>query len=476
MPLVCVAGPGSRYYSTSSSDWQLETGHFVDAKMAMVAVAPRAGLNTQNIYYLAYPGIRYQRPVAILGGARPLHFEKQAGPADLAINADTGVMTWENPTTSGSPHSVTIRVYDQEHGRPSDSYIDISFSITVQTSGFVFIDEVNGSDANAGTLASPKQTAAAIGGTASTDVVVLRNNTTLVWDSDYNDNARRIMAYPGEFASLDFSSEQIASAGDVATNRAFIGLTLIPKSSTSGGTAIIDWPSGATDILVYGNTITDPGGTDAPGTNPALFFSGNNSPSWTEYIAFVDNDIQGTGFSSVFLGYSTRYLVAERNTLGNSDLHGWSAKIRNQYWTIAGNTGIATNTSELFNASDYDITDSIEVCWNNYSTSGNGMLFELGNGDTETGPTNIWSYRNTWQMDHHQVHWDPVGMTVENDVIEYTTAAADPHGWVWSNTADVGSYSGEECVGRGVNIVDANGLLTGTYRTNYLGLRGHEVA
>ena len=42
-------------------------------------------------------------------GSEPITWELEIGPAGMVIDAATGVVSWANPTTAGSPHTVTIR-------------------------------------------------------------------------------------------------------------------------------------------------------------------------------------------------------------------------------------------------------------------------------------------------------------------------------------------------------------------------------
>jgi hypothetical protein len=54
-------------------------------------------------------GAAYTGPVPASGGTRPLTWSLVAGPSGMTINASTGVVSWASPTSTGSPHTVTIR-------------------------------------------------------------------------------------------------------------------------------------------------------------------------------------------------------------------------------------------------------------------------------------------------------------------------------------------------------------------------------
>jgi len=55
-------------------------------------------------------GVPYTGPTPVLSqGSLPVTWSLVVGPANMTINASTGVVSWPNPTTTGSPHTVTIR-------------------------------------------------------------------------------------------------------------------------------------------------------------------------------------------------------------------------------------------------------------------------------------------------------------------------------------------------------------------------------
>lgn len=82
-------------------------------------IAPRAGLDIGNRYYKAYPGLRYEVPIAVIGGTFPNTYSLISGPSGMSIDASTGVLSWPNPTTTGSPHTVTVRATDAAGGTAS---------------------------------------------------------------------------------------------------------------------------------------------------------------------------------------------------------------------------------------------------------------------------------------------------------------------------------------------------------------------
>lgn len=446
--------------------WQLASGHYVPAKMALQIIAPRASLTTANRYYKQYPGIAYRVPVCVLGGAWPFKYELTSAPSGMAVgsvygDADYGIITWPNPTTSGSPYTIDVKVTDQD-----GSIATVSYTLTVTTSGFIFIDPVNGNNSNAGTLASPKQSMSGLSSSAG-DFIYLRSGTTAYGSI----SANVIIGYPGETCTLDCTGGGRFIDG---TNHALCGLSIIPKDTSSGGQCISYWDSGATNILIFENTIAEPTGTEVSGSNSCLWMSTNNNPNYTQYVAFVGNTFQGSGFADFFLAYYTKYVLIENNSISNNSYNSFYAKLENKYWSIRRNVGMTGNSRELFEVSDYAAADSFELCWNKYNSSGDCTAYWMGNG---AGATNIWYSRNTWIGNRHYSHISPINpLVITNDVFQFSDSSASSHGWVLEDGATLtATYSGEECVGRGATFLDSSGNLTGSYLT-YKGTRGCEVA
>jgi hypothetical protein len=80
-------------------DWLLNVTPVVAAPV--IADIPDAALVVGNAYTGPTP--------TLLQGSAPLTWSLATGPAGMAINASTGVVSWSSPTTAGSPHTVTIR-------------------------------------------------------------------------------------------------------------------------------------------------------------------------------------------------------------------------------------------------------------------------------------------------------------------------------------------------------------------------------
>jgi hypothetical protein len=86
-----------------------------------------------NRIFHAYPGIEYNIRAAVIGGVYPYTFSLSGAPAGMTINPNTGEISWPNPTSDAGPITLTVR---DSTGRT----VQTSWSISVHTSGFWFVD------------------------------------------------------------------------------------------------------------------------------------------------------------------------------------------------------------------------------------------------------------------------------------------------------------------------------------------------
>lgn len=147
--------------------WQLAAGHFVSKKLDPELIFPRPDSETPAWakHRRHYPGIRYEIPIGVAFGSWPFYFEKIVAPAGTTVGAflaqsgdklvvtdDFGVVSWDNPTVG--THSFHVRVHFQDGTAP----LNVQWTLEVTTAGTIFMDAVNGSDTNPGTLAAPLKT------------------------------------------------------------------------------------------------------------------------------------------------------------------------------------------------------------------------------------------------------------------------------------------------------------------------------
>lgn len=218
-----------------SSEWMLSAGEFAPTRIDAVITSPRptAELTSASRYLWAHSGFDYIVPICVMGGAPPFWFEVSgvAG-ATVERKAPTfnpgcyswGVVTIPAATVAGwsGVQTITVDVYDQEH--TTTPAASVTWTITKDDAKFIVLDAVNGSPANAGTLAAPFQTIEDYYGATSTDdtyagkIAVYRTGTyaldrwgtqpgtsgTLYWPCSKKPVGH--IAYPGESPVWDFNA------------------------------------------------------------------------------------------------------------------------------------------------------------------------------------------------------------------------------------------------------------------------------
>lgn len=496
------------------SSWQLAAGHYETAKIAMEIIAPRAGLTTANRYYKAYPGIPLELPVKVLGGARPFKYELTTAPSGATIGetlpsdvetngpGDYGIITWANPTTSGSPHNFTAKVTDQE-----GTEVTVSWTLTVTTSGFIFIDSVNGNASSAnggtgtGTLANPFLTmndwfAGATGGTGSgtkTDstnsgaFVYYRTGTYNTADCYREDTATnpRVpctsnrkpkvhLGYPGEVATIDLLGGEWIYYSESAGNLFFGELTFDNLSATavSGFRQNFGYESNMGDSGFFKLTTTTPVNAGVGGSNASFLFAIRNTVSSYHFVSHCN--FGGSNSHDYWLIYDVSKYVVEWNTVSGvnsgSNGHGFYSKDGWRTGTFAHNKAHnASNSQHLFRFDGYGSDQSpqnFDVCWNSVRSTGRALF--IGSEAASIGTDN-WEYRNTYYTGNPAREIANATGTLNSirNVIKYTTSVLSNSTMTVNVTENLQATSG---------LVDGDNLLTGADRTNYLGIRGHEAA
>jgi hypothetical protein len=182
--------------------WQLEHGHY-QGHFPLHVIYPRPDAETEPYarHRHAHPGLRYEIPIGVQFGAWPYRYELLEGPPGAHLVAPTlhwdgvdkfvvppgyGVVAWDVPAAAAAgPHTFRVRVYDQDHGRPSPSYVDVTWTTAVGTDAFVFLDTLHGDDATAdGSITAPFREIAALqdSGRAGLKICYLRQ--TALFDPD----------------------------------------------------------------------------------------------------------------------------------------------------------------------------------------------------------------------------------------------------------------------------------------------------
>lgn len=453
--------------------------------------------------YKAYPGIAYNIRCVVTGGSYPYTFALTNAPSGMTINANTGEINWPSPTTGQSGANPTVTVTDAE-----STQVQGSWTIAVTTSGFKFIDAVNGTALpnGTGTLANPIRTLADVknGGATFSDILYFRaGNYTLGGDTpgsgaslngagylnlgfDDSGGTGRPMtwiAYPGESPNIDFRN-------GLNTYGSVNGPFDAPYIKLTGPNIYIDGLTISNDRTksfeldcttrrapVIRNVTALNGGSGSDGSNSAFFMLTANASGPSYGLAIQDCDF-GEAQHNAIKSYSMTKSVIEDNQFTDND--GVAQKAGVSLYTVRRNTFTTCNYCVTGNMNVYGAeTTGGEVCYNLMLNPVNHCL-AIGNGKISTiGQTNV--YRNTFVGPV----WVQNLVTADGPYVFRHNVKINSDGaqTPWANIVDTSISDASRVTidddlngAAADNIVNASGLLQGAYRTTYLGTRGHEIA
>lgn len=444
--------------------------------------------------FFAYPGIPYNIRAVVIAGAYPYTFSLSNAPSGMTIDASTGEINWPNPQANATP---TITVTDAEGTTRSSPW-----TIQVTTSNFKFVDSVNGSNSNPGTLAAPWASLARVAtGAAVGDIVYFRNGvytqagmpTEGDIPSDFNpagnwrrvtigDGKTRLLAYPGESPIYDGGYV----AGQLQGNVLGIGCNGTYPSYIEGFTFRNMWHmgiqffSGGCNYPVWRNLQFNGPAIAVDGANSAGIMATNSLEDPTYYSAY-QRVSQTNGDSGLMKMYSHKKHLWEDCDIRNSS-RGPDQKMHVPRFEIRRCTIV--NTSELtqgglfgnmqFGDSGVGETASGEIRFNyvdRRNVSGGWALSLNQNG--ELG--NMFVYRNTLigvvrvnnagnVLGPFRIYQNVIINADPGTKITYSGGSASDRVIIQDNLT--GTLSN--------NIVDAQGRLTSAYQ-QYVGTRGHQL-
>lgn len=466
------------------------------ANYPLEIIQPRAGLDIKNRFYKAYPGLEYNVRLAVIGGVYPFTHSFTSAPSGMTINSSTGGITWSNPTTSGSPYTVTAKVVDSEGTQTS-----VTWTITVTTSGFLFVDAVNGNNSNSGTISSPKKDFLGIyGGTAYADkrtntyqdyFVYFRQGTYYMdgyvsgesyvqWMPRYKPNVW--LAYPGETATISMANHDVFFYEESAPGLYIDGFN-IDASHSSVHT--FQYEAGMSHVTFRKLNFTGMKHGTAGG-NPSLMFQARTgTPGSGKYhviqdCTYVDpgNAVDENGY--FFLLYTSDRTLFEDNSFSDLSVHGIGPKdsitnvfVRNNRFT---NCPSGALHGLLWNDTGYTTAD-LEISYNLFKSTGNSNIVEL-DADSFSGTIGkVYFLRNTLigMVDINNVSSNKGPYYFYNNVIINTYTSDSDHIYVHNSSAPTRVIRGNNLSGvAGDNIVDSNGNLTSAY-SQYLGTRGFQL-
>jgi hypothetical protein len=463
------------------------------ANYPLEIIQPQPNLNTLNRFYKAYPGLEYNVRMAVAGGAYPYRYELLSGPSGMSIDG-RGEITWANPTEASSPHSVSVRVTDSEGKTQS-----VNWTITVTTSGFLFVDAVNGTPASqggTGTRSNPWKSMKDVyggddynskhsdhhpgafvywrAGTYGIDAYIedcpgecrvpWTGRRPLVW-----------LAYPGETPQINFNlpghKDAFIQFYTGISNLYIDGFDFNNNGNTRGKTIAV---SQSGNTVFRRNIFRNLTNGWTGGNNSHLFYTGSGG----EYNAIQDNVTYGNAQVNGYwlLGYVSPKTLVENNDVSTIGAHPIGPKSGVTKWTIRGNYlhNNSLNSINIMYGGSYGTPGDYEVCYNLVVAGGGRVVINDQSYKASGFP--VYVYRNTF-MDEVLVKWVTstngpfeirdnviVNETSHPDKIQ-RTSIEDPSRLIISDNL-TGSRSD--------NIVDDEGNLTSNY-SSYVGSQGHQI-
>ena len=491
----------------------LAAGHSYTQRMSMQAIHPRpdsdGDVNSWERHKLQPSGIPLRFPITVQGGVRPFRYAVTSGPAGMTIGTDLytnwatnrfqdyGVLQWASPTVGTYP--ITVRITDQ-----TGATLDVTWSLSVvdkdDTSKFLWFDATNGNDSTGnGSYSTPWKTdlTKAFGSTSgSTTIqghVILKAGSydipTHATNQCFLDNTSRpVVCYAIPTSITTAAAVTLnGTAGFISAN--YAGLFFGDLTLSGGLSTVTNWRwfqigSGGKKRQTYWRlyflnpakgTLGDDGCTSVYYDTGADGTAG----SYDQYVSLTscteENRLSGSASYGLFAFYGVKNGVVEDCYLINgANTDSLYLKDSCQNFTVACNNLDVNSRGPSSGCQNHNggTSGNVEWVYNRSQQHGGGnagLTWNHSGNSTNVG--SHWSARNTFLGDVGISVASTVGVgpwTLENDVLQ--TATSPP---VTSGTQV--TITGSECQGTGP-YVDASFNLTGTNRTNYLGIRGYEIA
>lgn len=359
-------------------------------------------LNESARYFRAYPGIEYNIRAAVIGGLYPYVFSLGSAPEGMTINSNTGEITWSNPQESAGP--ITLKVSDSE-----GASVTTRWSITVTTSGFIFVDE-SYSGTETGSIYHPYnsiQDLLDLSGHES-DIVYFRAgtyklptyhsniSTGMGCRLDYGGGKPHMwLAYPGETVTIDMDDHLIEdTSASLDPSYYFDGLTFTNMTDygfriCSGNNYVVFRKCDFNNLVVTRSTNENMG---------FVFFARLGDSYYNVFQDSVFHDYHGgAGIGSI---YNNRKLLIEDCQIYNQYkddkfyADAVAVKASSVFVTIRHNKIVVSEGTILGSAMNgcFSRCSNIEICFNYFWNQGIGTAHTFNN-HSSLGAT--YYYRNT---------------------------------------------------------------------------------
>lgn len=431
-----------------------------------------------NRIFHAYPGLTYNIRAGVIGGTYPYTHSLSNAPAGMTINPRTGEINWPNPTANAGP--ITLTITDS-----AGVTVQTSWSISVHTSGFWFVDGDHTGTSN-GTISQPFKTlnelVAATDGRPQ-DIVYIRGSASpyrvqnypsgekpsldgdgslYINVSEYGgaDSPETWLAYPGENPVIDLESRYF-----LRTDRPYFdGLTILNGLEYSLKTL-----GGSSYITIRRTTWRGVRGASSTNRNQGFIFAILDGTGYNSVIQ--DSDWSGNvGAQAIGSLYQMSRILIEDNYIhdgGQRGGHGFTTPIGLKSTildaTIRGNHIRMPPDAEVFELYNANASGgALDFSYNRVIRESNDLAIKFFD------PEDVYMYRNTILGDIEFTpgsdnHSSQGPYLLENNVIQGRLIDAQ---YVTQRNNLMGSFS--------AGFVDSTGNLTGSY-VQYLGSRGYQI-
>ena len=481
-------------YAEERQDFQLEAGHFVPARMPMHAVFPRPDSETQTHarHRWAHPGLTYEVPIGVQGGAWPFKYELLEAPKGAVIgerygDKNYGSISWLAPE-SGS-FAFKVQVTDQEL-----NVLVIEWQVAVSAEPFVFIQD-GWDGTRVGSLAEPLEDIAdwfkgdVNDATFHNKIIVFRAGAYKLQGDQRNKLNVRLLnktktpsfiAYPGEKPVVDCSSAKIMTDNKGLQDMFVAGIKWIDGRQDVKN-AHIFWAVGDVSRSCWWRNHfhnLGPGKVGNDNTMPVFVSGTRNRKANILYKENLHTEIQNFGKNGAYFeAYVSDYVLIEENVAKNCmTAAGWFAKGTVSFVTIRANVAVENvqggQIKVGYGGEARSVPHDHEVCWNRVVTSDkkNVPIFQWCGSNYYGGKTyHSWIYRNTFVGGSSWIRF----AGKEKFVVDGNLVVTDmPQRWGAGNHDE--TYE-NVIVATDAGVVDDQGLLTGPFRKKSLGTIGSEV-
>lgn len=493
--LILMSRSRAGIASAGSENWLLASGHYEPSKAEPIIVFPRADASSHSTerHRLAPSGRRWAIPVAMYSGAWPFYYSVDATSAAkgigigaqlsqsggvLIVADDYAELSWDSPTVGS--HEITVTVRTQEYGRGTSGYSTektVTFTLVVvdkeDTTKFVWLSGSGNDSTGDGSFSNPFRTLSKVFNSTS---YVGRQCHVLTGSYDTNGSAAFalnsntpavLVIDDAATATVSLTQRVFTLSGDgcqvhgIVTSEGGHAATVGNQRIFTVGSGIDRWVFHRCNFTGVAN------GTAGDDNCTSIFSSGGGGSTARLDCAIIRCSETDRAFTSNSTGLFNLFAadqgVAEFNDVDGDAQYNMFLKDSNRKWSVRANRCRAVNgfgpttgcQLQSYTTSDiefsYNNTDArIVLNVQQVATTGvhhifrnsgsNGLYFKNPNG-AGTGP-----------------------YYADKNAIEGTF-----------ETGSQVTSTNAECMQVGGGVLDAAGLLEGTYRTNYLGTRGAEV-